>query len=335
MTRRDGANGSKRPTLGNAHASGKESGEMSHHVVYAVDEDYWMPLYVSIHSLLSNNRDLTFDIHVFYDERDETFFERVEALDRVHRNFSIEGVQMDEPFEDGPTPHWFTEAVFYRFQIGTTLESTAENVLYLDCDTIVDGSLTELFAMDLHGRVVAATPEYKLRSFELGLPLDALFYNAGVMYINVDQWQQYGVMRKMRERLEADGDVDFPVQEHLNPILHADDMWEPLHPKYNAMTNWASILQNEKDEQPIIIHYTGRSKPWQYTTERPYGDRWWEYLAETPYRNYECPDKTVVTRFAMASNRLGSRAKRTIARMLNPFPRLKRSVANVAKLLFQ
>jgi len=305
-----------------------------HHVVYAVDEDYWMPLYVSIHSLLANNRDLSLRVFVLYAERDETFFDNVEYLEAVHDDCSVESIRVGrEHFQDAPTPHWFTEANLYRFLIGSVLPLEDENVLYLDCDTVVDGSLAELFAMDIDDVVAAATPEYKLRSFELGFPLDSLFHNAGVMYINLDQWRAHEVGPTVLDRIDGRRDVTFPVQEVLNPVLDERDLWRALHPKYNAMTNWAGVLERETDVEPVVVHYTGRSKPWQYTTDRLHTDLWWEYLEETPYSGYQPPDRTVTNRLVRARRTAVSRSKAFVSARLEPYPRVYGAVARVYRVL--
>ena len=302
----------------------------THNVVYAVDEDYWMPLYVSIHSLVSNNPDTSLEIFVLYTEREESFFGHVADLTAEYDDVTVTGIEVDErAVGDVPTPHWFTEANLYRFLMGRVLPLEDEPVLYLDCDTIVDGSLADLFATDLDGAVAAAVPEYKLRSFELGFQIDSLFYNAGVMYVDLGAWKAHDVEAEAMERLAGRDDVTYPVQEVLNPILNRQDLWQPLHPKYNAMTNWAGVLATETDDQPVIVHYTGPEKPWHYRCERRHTDLWWRYLEQTPYSGYRPPDKTVGNRLLMARKRAGRRSKQFVWNRLDGYPRLRRSVAAV------
>jgi len=94
----------------------------THHVAYAVDEDYWLPLYVSIQSLLANNRDLSLHVHVLHADRDETFFENLPRLDAVHDDAIVESVSVDGgALATAPTPHWFTRANVYRFLLPEVL----------------------------------------------------------------------------------------------------------------------------------------------------------------------------------------------------------------------
>lgn len=306
----------------------------AHNVVYAVDDNYWMPLYVSIHSLVSNNPDTALDIYVLYGEREESFFDNVVNLTAAHDHVSVRGIEVDDgAVGDVPTPHWFTEANLYRFLMGRLLPFADEPILYLDCDTIVVDALDALFATDLDGAVAAAVPEYKLRSFELGFQVDSLFYNAGVMYIDLGAWREHDVESEALACLPEREDVTYPVQEVLNPILNRDDLWKPLHPKFNAMTNWADVLATETDEQPVIVHYTGPEKPWHYRTDRRHTDLWWHYLEQTPYSGYRPPDKTISNRLLEARQRAGRRSKQFVWNRLDGHPRLRRSVATVYELL--
>lgn len=306
---------------------------MTQYVVYTVDEDYWMPLYVSMYSLLDNNPDQSFRIFVLYAERDRTFFECVEHLDTIHDDVRVEGLEVDSTaFCSAPTPHWFTEATLFRLWMGSLLPVDADTVLYLDCDTIVDGSIAGLIATDLDGSVAAATPEYKLRSFELGFPVDDLFYNAGVMLVDLAAWEEHDVEDRALAQYETGPDVDFPVQEVLNPILNEDDGWTPLPPKYNAMTNWVEVLETETDERPVIVHYTGRAKPWHYSTIRLHKGLWWDYLERTPYRDYRPPDRTVGNQLIKTRRLLASRVVETVADRLESYPRLYEAAATVYRL---
>jgi lipopolysaccharide biosynthesis glycosyltransferase len=68
----------------------------THYVVYAVDEDYWIPLYVSIHSLVSNNPDTSLGIFVLYAEREESFFDNIADLTAEYDDVTVTGIEVDK-----------------------------------------------------------------------------------------------------------------------------------------------------------------------------------------------------------------------------------------------
>jgi lipopolysaccharide biosynthesis glycosyltransferase len=306
---------------------------MTDYVVYATDENYWTPLYVSLHSLLANNRDRTLEIFVLSKQRNEEFFDNVAALEDIHGDFSIQFVRVDDSdFAGAPQPQWLSEGIYYRLLIQTLLPLEDERVLYIDCDTIVDGSLTGLFETDLGDGIAAATPEMKNKSFRMGLPVDARFYNTGVMYIDLGNWRAHDVQDRALDYIRENPDMKLPLQEILNVLLYESDGWVTAGPEYNTMGRWAEVVQAYRpDVDPIVVHYTGRAKPWLYRTIRPYKELWWDYLAETPYRDYQSTDRSVS---AVIGKGL-ERAKRAADSGLESYPRLHGAVSKVYSTLFR
>ena len=117
--------------------------------------------------------------------------------------------------------------------------------------------------------------------------------------------------KKWKEENVGDQAIDFLEknpgayydQDALNAVVNG--RWKSLPLKYNAM---GPLLENkflinqtyfehmevlEARNNPIVIHYTGRRKPWYYKSRNPYQWLYWKYLALTPYKDYKAPDKTV------------------------------------------
>lgn len=264
---------------------------MKKSIVYATDENYWMPLYVSLYSLLDNNSQSAFDIYILSKERDTEFFEHTNYLNAVHDDFTIEFVEVDESdFASAPNHEWFNEGIYYRLRMDS-LVPTDGNVLYLDCDTLVTGSVEGLFETDLSGFIAAATPEMINKAFWIGLPVDAHFYNTGVMYIDLSSWRAHNIETRAVEYIENHGELRLPVQEILNSLLHTDDAWTGLNPKYNSMVgSWlaSDVAANwNRAVDPRIIHYFGGAKPWEHKSMNRYKKMWLHYLGLTPYRDYD------------------------------------------------
>ena len=268
---------------------------MRNRVVYATDDNYWMPLYVSVYSLLSNNTDESFEIFIIANERDSTFDKRVPHLEDVHPDFELDIIEVgDTELQDAPEPKWFSKGIYYRLFVGSQLSDITGNVLYLDCDTIVDGSISELFETPLNEYAVAAVPEQRNKSFLIGLPIGYPFYNTGILYIDLDGWRAQEVEQQAIDYIAEKDDLRLPMQQVLNTIFYKEDLCKPLSPKYNTSERWSeSIDRWNIDTEPTIIHYTGADKPWLYQTRRQHKDLWWEYLEQTPYRDYTPPNKTI------------------------------------------
>jgi lipopolysaccharide biosynthesis glycosyltransferase len=300
---------------------------MTNTVVYATDENYWMPLYVSLFSLLDNNPDLSFEIFIMSKKEDDDFDNFSDELQQGHaKELSINFVEIDESqFDDVPEPAWFSEGIYYRLLINSLLPVSDRNVLYLDCDTLVTGSIKNLFETDLSGSIVGATPEtHSYKSFFIGLPVDAHFYNTGILYINMHQWEKSNIEIKALEYIKDNPDMNAPLQEILNTIIYNNSGWKPLHPKYNAMVGaWVDSNKSDRwgrDVDPKIVHYFGGSKPWQYRTECAYKDDWWDYVKQTPYQGHQPTDKT-----------LKNQVVKSIDSKLEPYP----TIYEIASCFYQ
>lgn len=110
----------------------------TYNVLYATDENYWPPLYVSLYSLLYNNKDKKFKIYILSRNKNQKFFEYSNELNNIHSDHMIEFIEVANPdFSNAPQPKWFGEGIYYRLLIESLLPISKENILYLDCDTII------------------------------------------------------------------------------------------------------------------------------------------------------------------------------------------------------
>lgn len=74
-----------------------------------------------------------------------------------------------------------------------------DKVIHLDIDTIVWDDLTELWETDLTGKWFAAVPEWR-GAYK---PFGPIYYNAGILLINLEQMRKDGVEYEMTEFLNT------------------------------------------------------------------------------------------------------------------------------------
>lgn len=117
-------------------------------------------------------------------------------------------------------------------------------VIHLDIDTIICGSLEELWKTDVSGKWFAACPEYTGHY----KPFGDTYYNMGVALINLQQMRKDGIEADMVNYLCA---VSQPWADQ--------DAWN----KYGIEQDKAALLDvrfNEsrmtgRTDQPVIVHY--------------------------------------------------------------------------------
>lgn len=274
-------------------------------VVYATDGGYWDHTFISLYSLLDNNRDVPLDVRILADAPDEAFFRHVTGLRDLHPDAEISWLPVDgQVFADAPTARHFKRVNYYRLLIGSLLPESIRRILYLDGDTIVRRPLRELFALDLDDWVVAASPvylaqqtEYETEAERLGLPDGTPYFNSGVLVINLDRWRELRIEDRcfdyIRENQSNPVRLEFVDQDALNGVLI--EKWLRLSPLFN-FTEWdtapyqASVTDSQiqlevtnPERGPVIVHFAGGIKPWHGAGRHPYEGDYWNYRQQTPY----------------------------------------------------
>ncbi|MEB2785131.1 glycosyltransferase family 8 protein [Algoriphagus persicinus] len=201
----------------------------------------------------------------------------------------------DDVFENFPIPHHFSRANYYRLLIPELIPHT-KKAIYLDADIIVVSSLTEFLKFDLKNKVLAAVvdPIYQWKT-ELGMSDSATYFNSGVMLINLDLWKELDITNKAFEFIHNHPDkIRFVDQCALNGVI--DGEYLELTPRFNQQailyregfdfgeTRWTSDQIKEAVDSPILIHYTGSSKPWQYNSNHPRKSEYWKIQKDSPLR---------------------------------------------------
>ena len=126
-----------------------------------------------------------------------------------HQNlYNLEIYKFNEDIKKFPNleDNHISEATYYRFFIDNYLDTSIENIIYLDCDIIClnipEKILYELITKTQTSEyTIAASTEY-IKSRETKEVFNRLemesnsYFNAGVMVINVNKWIK--IIRKAR-----------------------------------------------------------------------------------------------------------------------------------------
>jgi lipopolysaccharide biosynthesis glycosyltransferase len=191
-------------------------------------------------------------------------------------------------------------AAYYRIAIGYLLPPDCHKAIYLDCDVIVRGDIAELFGISLEGKTVGAVPDQPQSERRAHLekmcedlslvtvPHNAVYFNSGVLMIDVDRWRTRDVERKLFAFIREHPDkLCFDDQDPLN-VIFIDDR-KTLPAKFNFVPVGPAI----KDD-PVVIHFAGGIKPWYFLSALPYQREYLHYVNLTPwkYRKYRKPVDT-------------------------------------------
>ena len=184
-------------------------------------------------------------------------------------------------------------ATYLRLLIPEILGNNVDKCVYLDCDMLCYGDLTELFEVDLEDAVIAASPDQRAlmeqlefkgkklnKDFKHVYGENECYFNAGMLVINLKQWRKDNITSKCIDYLNK-YDVAFPDQDVLNMVLFDRVKFVSLSWNFNSVIKKVLLekidnLKNKTEsvknlilpiinsEDPVnVYHYFGRPKPWR------------------------------------------------------------------------
>lgn len=290
-------------------------------ILLCCDESYAQHACVCAYSLLANHPNQPFDlVFVIRDVEPETR----RKIELSLSEFDHVAIRFETPITFPPdfaAAHRedLTIDCYQRFFVRTFFPD-GERVLYLDCDMIVDGSLSHLFDVDLEGYALGAVPIPGSWPRRLGMPDTAPYFNSGVLLFNLPVWDEARcpeillgcVHRHAKCLLEAD-------QDALNACLSG--RWLALDLIYNVTSpvftrpDWLGLSGPELERvtgDARVVHFNGPDKPWSYRSEHSFKQKYWEYLAHTRYRDARPTGATVKNRVRRLASKILPAALETV-----------------------
>jgi lipopolysaccharide biosynthesis glycosyltransferase len=278
-------------------------------VVCASDNNYAMPLAVSVCSILKNlDSQRHLNLYILdggISEKNKTKLKRSLNLSRC----SIKFLYTKGRFQHMPLVDHLTEATYHRLLIPELLSNEIHKVIYLDCDLLVLKDISTLWDMDIGDRHLLAVQDYYYpyikfgvkNNKELGIPDLCKYFNAGVLVMNLRKWREDCISAKVIEYIGKPRDYKiFNDQEALNAILW--DKWEELEPKWNQQVILTNILEDmdwfnslierlgedhyhDIASNPFIKHFVSPIKPWQ-SYKHPESSIFYQYLDLTAWKGW-------------------------------------------------
>lgn len=265
-------------------------------VFFTIDKNYVVYFTVALTSLLENNKDLQLNIFLIHDLDDATILD--EVVDFADKKY---GVKLNILFIDSTlfdkyhiTNH-VTKATYFRLLIADIIPANVETGLFIDSDLVVTGSLANLAETEFADVSAPTSQEARKYLFavseiegerrlnskritEMGYPTEG-YFNAGVMLINLKNWRLSNTSENLIRIAE----------KHMHELVYWDqyvlniyfaNRWGSLDPTYNALHTI-----RELPKVPLIIHFAGPLKPWNYMCKHPYRELYFKYLKLTPYNS--------------------------------------------------
>lgn len=276
-------------------------------LVLASDDNYAQHVAVVAASVLCNTKQML-HIHLLSDGITRERLILIEnTVQRLGGTLTVYDMSLYECFDNLFTSGHISKAAYFRLDIANILHEEVNKVIYMDVDLLVLQDIAELWQYDLQGRPLAAVPDYgimaskrlmKQKQNVIGLPMDSLYFNSGVVIMDLEQWRKYDYAKQVID-LAAVGNLPHHDQDALNKVFVKNWMalplkWNVIPPVFNL---FSKILLNgylrknaivaRKDK--AILHFAGRYKPWEFDSHKGFNDAYYFYLHQTNFSDVKMP----------------------------------------------
>ena len=264
-------------------------------ILVTLNEKYLPPLQVLLTSLRTAHPDEALTVWLLHSGI------RPAALETVERQCGRLGVTLRcltvdrAVFDLAPVTRQYPQEMYYRLLAGCFLPAELDRVLYIDPDILVLNSMRPLWETPMEGRLFAAASHTGKTGLmnninQVRLGTDCKYFNSGALLIDLNaaraQVRPQDIFRYAEEKGKA---LLLPDQDILNALygdrtLELDDtLWNYDARNYNTYLlrsggvcdmDW--VMRNTG-----ILHFCGKSKPWQPGYLRRFGILYKHYMQMT------------------------------------------------------
>lgn len=279
-------------------------------VLYTCDDNYVWLMGISMISLLENNRDIPkLQIYLLGERISEQNRQIIAHIAESYgRSIEVIDVPVLAIPEKLVSKRWPLSA-FTRLFAAQLLPEDIGKILYLDCDTVVVGTIRPLMEMEMGGYAFLGVKDCISGHYKRNTGLDRYdsYINAGVLLINLAELGKINVREKIEKYLENYAlRISYADQDILNGLFH--EKTGVLEPQYNVMTITVAYSVREiyalrrpvayygrseirkAVKQPVIIHYTTNLltvRPWYQNSNHPFKEVFLKYKDMSPWKDRE------------------------------------------------
>ena len=260
-------------------------------IFFATDNNYLPFLSITLESLWENSsREYDYEMYVLHSGIREDYQEKIlryNEKEGLHISFVDVSERLKPILDQLQLRDYYTATTYFRVFIAGMFPQY-DKALYLDCDTVILGDISELYNYDLGNNLLAGAPCEGVNSFDVykryvkevaGLNPD-YYFNAGMLLMNLKAFREEGFYQQFAELL---GKYKFRLiqdEDYLNVICQ--DRVLRLPRAWNKTPVGPDKLSREDLR---IVHYIMTWKPWHYL-DIPYQEYFWEYAERTEFYDY-------------------------------------------------
>lgn len=226
--------------------------------------------------MINTNPGASFTVYVAHSSLTDDDFSRIRAGVSGGRCDVVSVPVSAALFGDVPLRPRLSKETYYRLYAAKYLPGEVGRVLYLDPDVAINGSLAELYNLDLGGKIFAAANHnlgvinfFNVR--RLKMDPKSLYVNAGVILMDLAVLRERRRVEEVFEYIEKYGKRTLlEDQDVFNAVYDGDIVYIDKN-LYNmdevsfsrlARRIGAGGAINFARSKTVIVHFNGKNKPW-------------------------------------------------------------------------
>ena len=287
-------------------------------VVYAADDNFAPYTLISIYSMFYNNN---VPIHVFIlnNKISEYNVNSIKSLLNDYPNNKITFIPINDlenmlNLSKAQKKYLYGISItaYARLFICSLLPKDVKRVIYLDGDSLIVGSIDELWNIDINDYWCAGVMDSIPFAYKevIGFSKDDDYINSGMLYINLYEWRKNDLEQKFIDFIVNNQDkfyshdqgiINIFMKGHLLLVHPKFNFHSPFHGKdYDTTLKWFGVdyeyypksMVEEARNNPVFIHFSGGSieRPWSnsntyyYNLYKSYVDKLENYNQSRVYK---------------------------------------------------
>lgn len=270
---------------------------------YMADSKYLPYVMTSLHSAIANKKEGThYKVHLIAKDFTKEDIAKIKQMERADVKINIYPAK-DLTLDVSHLGRFASfQVALQKIFIADYLKNT-DKVLYLDADTLVQTDLSEVYQTNINDKYVAAVKDGLMYQYpehieELNLTDKNLYFNSGIMLLNLQKMREDNITRKAIIYFNTHNEI-FGDQDILNVVFKGKVT--PLSYRYNCNSVFfeekdakflgafwgeeVSENQTEVYKNAAILHFAGH-KPWTDWFTHPYLKPLWQRYANEVRAKY-------------------------------------------------
>ncbi|AHB42163.1 Glycosyl transferase family protein [Candidatus Saccharibacteria bacterium RAAC3_TM7_1] len=247
---------------------------MNLNIVFAVDNNGFDMTAVAMYSVIKNNPKHKLNFYLFHKNISDHNISRLMRLEQKFSNTQVKSVVIDKDrFKNVKVNNEnVTTEAYFRYLAPEILHSEPR-ALYMDFDMLCLTDLQDLYNTDLDDKYIGAVADYVVehsptfRGYKegIGFSKNEKYVNSGLLLLDLEKLRKSKEMTLFWSNLRnkhkiIPKELNFFADQTVTNLTFKGKI-KVLDAKYNVFT---TVLEETKQKNPVIIHFTGTYKPLTY-----------------------------------------------------------------------